>query len=116
MCIDEAIKDEVTYANLIDMLKPNCKIILNEKYGFLVYHTSSDINVLLCDCKDGFEEKLLEKILEKNLPLMQIFNNKLSEMLKKHNYETTGGLCFQAVYKGEKIDSSDLVNLKKEDL
>ena len=116
MCIDEAIKDEVTYANLIDMLKPNCKIILNEKYGFLVYHTSSDINVLLCDCKDGFEEKLLEKILELNLPLIQVFNDKLAEMLKKNNYETTGGPCFQAVYKGEKINSSELINLKKEDL
>ena len=115
MFLDEAIKDEVTYANLIEILKPECKKIFNETYGFLIYHKSSDLNIYLCDCKDGFEDKLLKEILKSNISLIQVLNDKLVEMLLNNNYMTKGP-CLQAVYRGEKIDSSDLINLKKEDL
>ena len=113
--LDSEIKDKITYANLIEMLKPKCKIILNDTYGFLIYHERYDLNLYICDCKDGFEEKLLEEILKNNIILIQVFNDKLAKMLLENNYRT-GGPCFQAVYTGEKIDSTELINLKKEDL
>ena len=115
MFIDEAIKDGITYANLIEMLKPDCKIILNETYGFVIHHISSDMNVLLCDCKDGFEEKILEKILKSNANYIEVYSDKLIEMLCKNNFKAQDS-CLQAVYTGEKIDSTELINLKKEDL
>ena len=115
MFIDEAIKDEVTYANLIEMLKPDCKKIINETYGFLIHHISSDMNVLLCDCKDGYEEKFLEEIKKSNTNYIEVFNEKLVELLTKNNFKPESP-CYQLVYRGEKIDSSELIKLKKEDL
>ena len=113
--MDEAIKDEVTYANLIEMLKPDCRTIINEAYGFLIYHTGSDMSVLLCDCKDGFEDKFLEEIIKSNANYIEVFNNKLVELLVKNNFKAEAP-CSQLVYRGEKVDSSELVILKKEDL
>ena len=116
MFIEEAIKDKVTYANLIEMLKPNCEIIINNSNGFIIYHSSPDMNVLVCDCKDGFEEKFLEEILKLKKPLLQILNNKLVEMVVKNKYQIEGDPSLQAVYRGERIDSSGLISLRKEDL
>ena len=108
MFLYEVIKDEVTYANLIEM-------VLNETYGFLIYHIGSDLSVFICDCKDGFEEKFVEEILKSNAYRIEVFNDKLVEILVKNNYKAEDH-CLQAVYRGEKIDSPCLQNLKKEDL
>ena len=113
MYIDECIKDKITYANIIQYLTMEHKLLLSTSNAFILLLTK--YNIYVVDCMDSEYENIFKE-LEKydNIKIITIMNEKLYELIKtkfKHI-----DICSQAVYCGEKITNKNLMYLKKEDL
>lgn len=89
-------------------LKIEHKTLFNESYGYIIKYRE----YYICDCKDGYEEKLLEEIKKYKPQIIQLNNEKLSKILLNNGYYGED-VCVQAVYKGPKVDCSELINIKK---
>ena len=113
MYLDEIIKDEINYVNIVTILKLPHKIILNTKDYFLIHFPVADIYYAGCDEKSGKEEELCNKIKELNYKVVTTPSEKLSKGL---NSKFSRGYL-QFVYRGEEIKESEskLTILKDED-
>ena len=112
MYIDECLKDKISYANLVQYLTMEHKLLLSTSNAFILL--LSKYNIYVADCIDSECENLIKEFEKYNIKLITIMNDKLYELIKlKYKYQSISN---QAVYFGEKIKDKNLMYLKKEDL
>ena len=103
MYLDEIIKDEINYVNIVTILKLPHEIILNTKDYFLIYFPEGGIYYAGCDEKSGKEEELCNKIKELNYKVLTTPSEKVSKGL---NSKFSRGYL-QFIYRGEEIKESE---------
>ena len=112
MYIDECLKDKITYANLVQYLKMEHKLILSTSNAFILLF--SKYNIYMADCIDSECENLIKEFEKYDIKIITILNEKLYELIKlKFKYKS---ISSQAVYFGEKLINKNLIHLKNEDL